>query len=157
VNCQFDHIYNREMLVRANQWHLGYNNLFEAKARLRYLYKNRLWFPPIPRWNFCSLSCKQTTFNPIEESYDTEMSTVTLTSTRLSPSALHLVKSLSTPTASHSIRQAGFIVASQKQNCRPSLQVRCFSVTPASRMKEFFPKPDSPHIAKTEAAWSHPM
>jgi len=24
-------------------------------------------------------------------------------------------------------------------------------------MKEFFPKPDAPHIARTEAAWSHPI
>lgn len=34
---------------------------------------------------------------------------------------------------------------------------RQFHSTPQTRIREFFPAPDSPSIRKTEAAWSHPL
>lgn len=53
-------------------------------------------------------------------------------------------------------------VTSLRLCCTPSYQhqyfssPRQFSTTSRTRLREYFPEPDSPHIKKTEASWRHP-
>ena len=44
-----------------------------------------------------------------------------------------------------------------KERITNTAQHRHFSTTPTTRLKEFFPAPDTPNIKTTKSAWSHPI
>jgi hypothetical protein len=80
------------------------------------------------------------------------MSTIRVTPSCIRSSTLHSFKLLAKPTGS--IRPSAFLLYHPHHGAS---QTRHFSVTPVSKIKEFFPKADSPSIKKTAASWEHPI
>lgn len=68
-------------------------------------------------------------------------------------SAVQLLKGLNGAQSVTLTARPGLVLI---QHQRPASR-RDFSTTPTSRIKEFFPAPDKPHIKTTEAAWPHPI